>query len=186
MLVPVPELWLPILLSAVLVFFGGFILNAVLPHHRSDYRKLEDEDGLMQALRSSGQGAGNFMFPHVTSHSELKDEAVKERMEAGPMGFVYMVPPTASVHGKQLIQYFLYAAIVSAGIAYAAGISIPRGADYLVVFRFVGTVAWLTYAGYIAVESIFYGFKWSASWKKMFDAFAYACLTAGVFGWLWP
>lgn len=186
MLVPVPELWLPVLLSAILVFFAGFILNAMLPHHRSDYVPVEDEDRVMNALRASGQGTGNFMFPYVGSHAALKDPEVKARFEAGPMGFLYMVPPTAAVQGKQLIQYFVYALIVSAAIAYAAGISVARGAEYMVVFRFVGTVAWMTYAGYVAIDSIFYGFKWSSSWKKMFDAFVYACLTAGVFSWLWP
>jgi hypothetical protein len=35
-------------------------------------------------------------------------------------------------------------------------------------------------------QSIWYGRKWSTTWPSVFDGFVYACLTAAVFGWLWP
>ena len=34
--------------------------------------------------------------------------------------------------------------------------------------------------------SIWYGRKWSTTFKSTFDALIYAMLTAGTFGWLWP
>jgi len=36
-------LWLPILLSAVIVFVASSIMHMVLPYHRNDYGQLPDE-----------------------------------------------------------------------------------------------------------------------------------------------
>lgn len=38
------SLWVPILLSAVIVFVASSILHMVLPIHRSDYKKVAKED----------------------------------------------------------------------------------------------------------------------------------------------
>ena len=37
---PLSALWLPIVLSAVIVFVASSIMHMVLPYHRSDYHKL--------------------------------------------------------------------------------------------------------------------------------------------------
>jgi hypothetical protein len=43
-MIPLTALWLPIMVSAVIVFFASFIIHMVLTYHKSDYRKLSDED----------------------------------------------------------------------------------------------------------------------------------------------
>src|SRR6266851_761527 len=53
-MVPITALWMPILLSAVIVFVASSILHMVLPYHKSDYRKLPDEDKVVDALRAAG------------------------------------------------------------------------------------------------------------------------------------
>ena len=45
------SLWMPILLSAVIVFFTSSFIHMLLPYHRKDYRKVPDEDPVMEALR---------------------------------------------------------------------------------------------------------------------------------------
>jgi hypothetical protein len=50
----------------------------------------------------------------------------------------------------------------------------------------VGTTAFAAYSVALMHESIWYGRKWSSTLKSMADGFVYACVTAGVFGWLWP
>ena len=47
----VAALWLPILLSAVLVFVASSIIHMASPWHKSDYPKMPNEDGVMDALR---------------------------------------------------------------------------------------------------------------------------------------
>ncbi len=39
-MVPLSALWLPILLSAVIVFVASSILHMLLPYHRSDYNQI--------------------------------------------------------------------------------------------------------------------------------------------------
>jgi len=40
------ELWLPILLSAVFVFIASCISRMLLPFHKKDYRKMNNEDAV--------------------------------------------------------------------------------------------------------------------------------------------
>src|SRR5437763_1907033 len=63
-MVSITALWLPILLSAVIVFVASSILHMVLPFHKSDYRRLPDEDKVTDALRSTGVTPGRvYVFP---------------------------------------------------------------------------------------------------------------------------
>ncbi len=58
------QLWLPILLSAVIVFVASSLIHMVLPFHKNDYRKLPDEDKVMDTLRSAGVTPGpTYHFP---------------------------------------------------------------------------------------------------------------------------
>ena len=43
-MVSIPSLWLPILLSSILVFFASWLIHMLLPHHRTDYGKVPSED----------------------------------------------------------------------------------------------------------------------------------------------
>ena len=40
-MIPLTTLWLPILLSAVIVFFASSIMHMVLSYHKSDYRNCQ-------------------------------------------------------------------------------------------------------------------------------------------------
>ena len=63
-MVPITALWLPILLSAVIVFIVSALIHMALPIHKSDYRKLPDEERVLDALRSAGVTPGRrYHFP---------------------------------------------------------------------------------------------------------------------------
>ena len=49
-MVSVLSLWLPVLVSAVFVFFVSFILHTVFTYHNSDFKGLVEEDKVRQAL----------------------------------------------------------------------------------------------------------------------------------------
>ena len=53
-------LWLPILVSAVIVFVVSSIIHMVLRYHSGDYRQLPSEDEVMDALR-------RFNIPRATT-----------------------------------------------------------------------------------------------------------------------
>src|SRR5882724_9581192 len=65
-MVSLTALWLPILLSAIIVFVASSILHMVLPYHRSDYQRLPDEDRLLSAMRAAGVKRGMYHFPFCT------------------------------------------------------------------------------------------------------------------------
>ena len=53
-MVHIPALWIPLLLSSVLVFIVSAIIHMVLGYHRSDYKKLPSEDAVLEAPHRHG------------------------------------------------------------------------------------------------------------------------------------
>jgi hypothetical protein len=88
--------------------------------------------------------------------------------------------------GAQLAQWFVFSLVVSLFAGYLAGAALPPGADYLAVFRFAGTTAFIGYTMAFYPQSIWYRRPWSTQLKNTVDGLVYGLLTAGVFGWLWP
>jgi hypothetical protein len=186
-IIPITSLWLPILVSGVLVFFASWVMNAVLAYHRNDLRAVPDEDRVMDALRPSNLPPGDYMFPYVGYYSNLKSEAIQQKLAKGPVGALTIFPPNVmSNMGSQLAQWFAYTLLVSIVSAYLAGRVLSPTADYLQVFRVTGTVAFSCYAMALIQRSIWYHQNWPMTLRHMFDGLIYALLTAGSFGWLWP
>ena len=179
-------LWLPILVSAVFVFIASSVIHMVVGWHNSDYGKLPDEDSLSAAMRGAGVRPGDYAFPRASSMKEMGDPAMIEKFKEGPVGFMTVRPSGPPAMGKALVQWFLYSILISIFGAYVAGRTLGAGAEYLTVFRVVGAVTFIGYAGGHISESIWKGTAWLASTKHVVDGLVYAVLTAGVFGWLWP
>ncbi len=177
-------LWLPIVVSAVVVFLASSVAHMVLTYHRSDYDKLPDEDSVLDALRAQKAGAGNYVAPHCVTPEQRKSPEMQAKLERGPLAFVTVIPGFAM--GKQLVSWFVLCLVVGTFVAYVASFTVATGAEYLAVFRLTGTVAFLGYAGGSASESVWMGRKWSTTLKHILDGLIYGLLTAGVFGWLWP
>ena len=57
------SLWMPIVLSAVIVFVASSIIHMVLPFHRSDLRSVPKEDEVMEALRPFNIPPGDYGIP---------------------------------------------------------------------------------------------------------------------------
>src|SRR5258708_35628203 len=120
-------LWIPILLSAVIVFVASSILHMVLPYHKSDYRKLPDEDKVVDALRAAGVTPGPvYHFPHTT-HKETKSPEVVEKVKRGPIGLLTVIPSGAPAMGKYLGQRFAYAVGVGMVVACLSPSTRSRG-----------------------------------------------------------
>lgn len=185
-MVPITALWLPILLSAVIVFVASSILHMVLPYHKSDYRKLPEEDRVVDALRAAGVTPGPaYHFPHTT-HKEMKSPEVVEKFKRGPIGLLTVIPSGAPAMGKYLGLWFVYCVMIGFLVAYMTGRTRLPGAQYLEVFRVAGTTAFIAYGLGQIQDSIWKGQTWGVTAKHVFDGLLYALLTAGTFGWLWP
>jgi hypothetical protein len=184
-MVALSALWLPIILAAVIVFIASSILHMMLPYHRSDYKKLPDEEKVGAAIREAGVQPGLYMFPHVT-HAEMKSADCQEKFKRGPVGTVNIRQNGPINMGKFMGLWFVYCLIVSYFTAYATGITLAAGTNYLVVFRVAGTVAFMTYGLSQLANGIWKGEPWSMVIKEVIDGLIYGLLTAGTFGWLWP
>lgn len=183
-MVPLASLWLPILISAVIVFLASWIIHMFLPHHRSDFAKLPQEDATLDALRAIP--AGTYMAPHANTPAQMKQPEYVEKRKRGPMVILSLSAGGDMGMGKPLFQWFVYLLVISLFAGYLACHVIAAGASYLAVFRIVGTAAFMAYALGHVHQSIWYRQAWSTTAKYAIDGLIYALLTAGVFGCLWP
>jgi hypothetical protein len=184
--VPLTSLWLPIVVSAVIVFLASWIVHMILPHHRSDFAKLPDEDAVLDALRTMSIPTGQYLAPYANTAAQMKQTEYVEKRKRGPALFLTLTTGSDPGMGKPLLQWFVYLLVISLFAAYLACHAIAAGAPYPAVFRFVGVAAFMAYALGHAHQSIWYRQEWSTTGKYIIDGLIYSLLTAGVFGWLWP
>lgn len=185
-MVPMMSLWVPILLSAVIVFVASSVIHMMLPYHRTDVGKVPAEDEVMDALRKIGIPPGDYFLPCPGSPKQRKDPDFIDKMKKGPVAFLTVMESGPPSMGKSLALWFLYCIAVGLFAAYVAGRALAPGAQYLAVFRFAGSTAFVGYALALWQNSIWYKRAWSTTLKSTFDGLVYALLTAGTFGWLWP
>jgi hypothetical protein len=178
-------LWLPVLLSAVIVFIASSIMHMVLPYHKGDYRQLPDEDKLLPSLRAAGLQKGLYVFPYCT-HKEMNSPAVQEKYKQGPVGMLTVFPSGPPAMPKFLALWFAYCLIIGVFVANLTANTVPPGASYRHVFRVAGTAAFLAYGLASLSNGIWKGQPWGNVIKEVVDGLVYGLLTGGTFGWLWP
>jgi hypothetical protein len=185
-MVPLASLWLPILLSSVIVFVASSIIHMALPYHRNDMRKLPNEDEVFAAFRKFNIPPGDYGMPHPGSMAGMKKPEYLEKLRIGPVVMLTIAPGASPSMAGNLTQWFLYLVVVGIFSAYIAGRALPPGAHYLQVFRFAGCTAFTAYSLALVQHSIWYRRSWATTFKNVFDGLVYGLLTAGTFGWLWP
>ncbi|MBL8990970.1 MAG: hypothetical protein JNJ48_05250 [Phycisphaerae bacterium] len=186
-MVELTSLWMPILVSAVLVFFASSIIWMALPIHKKDYLPLGAAEGpVIEALRAAGLAgrSAQYMLPACDPHA-LKDPSAMERFKQGPWG-VISISSKAPNMGSMLGLWMVNLVLVSLFVGYLASHACKPGEAYLSVFRIAGTAAFLAHGGNAMCDSIWRGRPWSHLPGALFDAVVYALLTAGAFAWLWP
>jgi len=180
------SLWLPILLSAVLVFVVSSVIHMATPLHKADYRKLPNEAAVLDALRPFDIPPGDYVFPHVSDHKEMKEPAFLEKWRTGPIGMVTVMAKGVPTIGKSLVLWFVYCVVVSVIAAYVTSRAVGPGAPYRAVFRFAGVTSFIGYSLALWQNSIWYKKDWMTTLRSNFDGLIFSLLTAGTFGWLWP
>lgn len=185
-MVSVAELWLPIVLSAVFVFTVSSIIHMASPIHKGDYRKLPNEDKVLEAMRTQGVQPGAYMFPCAGSMKDMGSPEMIEKRKRGPVGFLTVVPSGPPGMGKNLIQWFIFSLVIGVLTACVAAVGLGPEATFGAVFRLTAFAAILGYGvGHIS-DSIWKGVSWMITLKFVFDGVLYGLVTAATFGWLWP
>ena len=184
MMTSLAELWLPILVSAVFVFLISSIIHMVLPIHRSDFRKLPEEDKIRDAVR--GTPPGQYMFPNAESMKEMQTPEMLQKLKDGPVGVMMIRPDGMWSMGPALLKWFVFTLIVGVFCAYLTGIGNGPGAESKLIFQYTGAVAFLGYVFSHVHEWTWKGLDTAIMVKFMIDGVIYALITAGTFVWLWP
>jgi hypothetical protein len=179
-------LWLPILLSAVFVFVASSMIHMFTPWHKGEYPAVPNEDAVMKALRPFAIPPGDYMMPRATSGKDMKSPEFLEKLKQGPVMILTVKSNGPWPMGQALLNWFLNAIVVGIFAGYVASRALDVGASYLEVFRFVGAMAFACYAVALWQMRIWYHRALRTTITSTVDGLIYACLTAGVFGWLWP
>jgi hypothetical protein len=181
------SLWLPILLSAVVVFVISSLIHMLIKWHAPDYRAFANEDAVRAAIRAGNPAPGRYVVPFCKEMKDMGSDVMLQKYREGPVGHFTLGPNGVPVMGKFLGMWFVWTLIVAAVAAYLAvrvfGLdhAHARGAAKL-----VGAVTFIGLGFGTVQESIWMMRPWSASAKYLLDAALYAVGSALVFLWLWP
>lgn len=185
-MVSLASLWLPVLLSTVLVFVASTILHTLLPFHRGDYSRLPREDDVMEALRPFAIPPGDYMVPCPGGPEGARSPEFRARLERGPVALMTVMKSGPVNLAANLTQWFVYCLVVGVFAAYIASRAVGAEGSRLQVFRFAGATAFTGYALALWQDSIWYRRRWANTVRHTVDGLIYGLITAACFGWLWP
>lgn len=184
-MVELTDLWLPILVSAAIVFVASFVLWALSPHHRADMGFLKDEGPVLRALEETNARPGMYYVPGCADKERMKSEEMKQQWKRGPWAFL-ILPGSAPSFARNLVICFVEFLLVSVFVAYLGTLVFGEGAEYMKVFRVTGAAAVLAYVFGSIGHDAFQMKPLRYTLFCMIDGVIYALLTAGTFAWLWP
>jgi hypothetical protein len=178
-------LWLPILLSAAVVWVISAIVWMALPHHKRDFIALPDEDAFMDAVRKSGIKPGNYIFPDFRDPKVMKSEKTQKALNEGPVGHlsVWQTPLTM---GSKMVSTFVVYLVVSILIAYLARVALPDAAPFAKVFQVAATAGILAYCFSFIPNAVWFGSYKRTIVANFVDGIVYGLITGAIFAWRWP
>ncbi|HTT70438.1 MAG TPA: hypothetical protein VMG32_04375 [Anaeromyxobacteraceae bacterium] len=178
------QLWLPIVISTVLVFALSAASHMVLPWRRNEWGRITEFEALQKALQ--GLAPGLYAFPAAPDPKEQMKKDWMERWAQGPSGWITLARPGPVSMGKNLALSLLVFLLVAGFDAYLACHALPPAPRFVGVARMVGTIAFMSFAVAPAFHSIWYSRPWRAYVSDVIDALIFGLAMAVVFGALWP
>jgi hypothetical protein len=178
----IPELWLPILVSAVVAWVTSALVWTVFPWHKNDYSKTTDEEGIRAALK--GQAPGLYNIPHCADRESVQTPEMQQKFADGPLAFITVLPNGMPSMGRNMGMMFGYFLFVGILCAYFVSRTTGPDSSYLEVFRIAGTITFIANGVAHIPDSVWFGKPFLSTAKSLLDALIYGLLTGGVFGWL--
>ncbi len=182
-------LWLPILLSAIAIWFISTIASMALPHHKQDWINLPDpptgEDNFMDDLRKRAIPPGNYLFPDFRTPAALKSPKVEQALKQGPVGHlsIWKTPVTM---GDKLLGAFIVHLIVAILIAYLTRLALPTSAPFAKVFQFAATAGILAYSFSSIPSALWFGAYKRTIIASVVDGIVFGLVIGAIFAWRWP
>lgn len=184
-MVELASLWMPIVVSAAVVWVVSAMAWMVMPHHKNEFKGLPNEEAFLAAIRAQKAAPGQYMFPHCGDHSKMKDPAVKAKMDAGPWGTLNVFASWGNMGGKMAASFIFYL-IVSTCVAYIASFTTHAGTDFVHVMRLTATVSIMAYCFATVPHAIWFNTPKPAFIAGLVDGITYGLITGATFAWLWP
>lgn len=183
-MITLASLWLPIVVSAVGVFFASSLIHMVLRYHNRDYLKLPNEDALRSTVGKTAKG--QYVIPHCMDMKEMQSPEMQQKFIEGPVAILTIRGNGRPNMGAHLGQWFGLCAVISVIIGYMAAHTVPADDSFLAVCRFAGGAAFLAHGAGAVTSAIWMSRPWNSVMKDLLDAAIYATVTAVSFGALWP
>lgn len=176
------SLWLPIILSAIALFFASFLSWMALQLHKRDWGKLPAEERFLNAVREINPAPGSYMYPACDTAAERNSPEYQKKFAEGPRGVMTVFGPFSM--GQNLGLTFAYFLVISFCLAYLATLAFPSpGAPFMAVFRFVSTAGLLTFLSAIVQHAIWFRCRIIG---HVIESVAYAAIVGVIFAALWP
>jgi hypothetical protein len=185
-MVGLTALWMPIVVSAALVFIALALVHGLLGWHKGDMTAVPREAEVMDMLRGLNLPPGDYRFPFSTSVDEMKTPEWDDKMKQGPVGVMSISPSAPMNMGKMFGQWFVYSLIIAVLAAYITGRTHAPGAPYLEVFRVSSAVTFCCFVVGLWQNWIWWGQSTRFAVTNSLDGIIYALITGATFGWLWP
>lgn len=185
-MIPLMDLWLPILVTAVAVFAASSVLHMAPLWHKNDYPPVPNQDAVMDALRPFGLAPGDYMLPRAADMKEMQAPDFVEKMKRGPMVVMTVMPSGPVNMGRPLALWFVHVLVISVLTAYVASRAVGFGAASMDVVQVAATTAFMGYALGIWQMTIWYRRAVAQALKETLDGAIYALVTGVVLAWMWP
>ena len=185
-MVSLMQLWLPIVLGAVVVFITSSLVHMVFKWHNSHYLKLPNEDEVRAAIRKGGAAPGHYVVPHCLDMKDMQSPAMQQKLNEGPVGHFFIRPNGVGSLGKHLGAWFALSLGVAFLAAYVAAHSLPAGTAPMAVLRVIWVIGFLAYGAGPVMDAIWHDRPRDEVLKDLLDALIYGASTALPFALLWP
>lgn len=182
--ISVVDLWLPILVATLAVFFLSMIFWTIAPHHKPEARPLNSEQALFAMIKSQGVTPGSYYFPFCDA-ADMKTDDGSRRYAEGPWGRLVLYTRRPSMGASLLGSFALYLA-ASVALAYLGSLTIAPGAEFAPVMRVMGIGAALAYTVAVMPQIIWFDRRWKVFAAHLFDGVVYGVATGAAFALLWP
>jgi hypothetical protein len=178
-------LWMPILVSAVGIFFASFVSWVIIGHHNPDWAVLPDEDENVKRLGELHLPPGRYLFPCARTKEDMEDETKKALIASGPWGTINVWSGAPHME-KNMGLTFVFYLVTAVFVGYLGTLALKPGAGFSKVFRVTGTAAILAHCFAFMPNNIWFGTPKRAILMDVLDGVVYGLITGAVFGALWP
>lgn len=182
----IAQLWMPILVTAVLIFIASSLIHMVLKWHNADYRQLSNEDDVRAAVRAASPAPGQYVLPYCVDMKEMSGETMMKKFAEGPVAFLTVRKNGPPEMGSTFVMWFAFTVGVAAFAGWLAMSAYAGKANASAAGQLVGFVSFIAYGGGSMPLGIWMGKPWSSVAKDLLDALIYGVISGLVFTWLWP